>query len=77
MVTDRGLEPRTNCLRGNCSAIELVGLAAGIIPQRLDESIIIYGNIMLINPRLKRIVPEGYRGDPTAATERAIRWHLI
>ncbi len=32
-VTDRGLEPRTNCLRGNCSAIELVGLAAVLYPK--------------------------------------------
>jgi hypothetical protein len=39
-VTDRGLEPRTNCLRGNCSAIELVGRAARIILQRMDVSMI-------------------------------------
>ncbi len=32
-MTDRGLEPRTNCLRGNCSAIELVGLAAVLYPK--------------------------------------------
>ena len=45
-VTDRGLEPRTNCLRGNCSAIELVGLAAGIIPQREKESKTFGGQII-------------------------------
>ena len=49
-VTDRGLEPRTNCLRGNCSAIELVGLAAGIIPQREKESIIFDIRIVTQNP---------------------------
>jgi hypothetical protein len=50
-VTDRGLEPRTNCLRGNCSAIELVGRAAKIIPQRNEESIILEGQIIWENAK--------------------------
>lgn len=38
VVGHPGFEPGTNCLRGNCSAVELMTLAMGKIRARLDSN---------------------------------------